>query len=95
MYEIEGTIKVILDEQTFASGFNKREFVVTTDEKYPQDVKLQFVKDKVPLLEGYAEGGRVKVTFDIRGNHYKEKDRYFVDLQAWKIENLDSADAGG
>ena len=47
------------------------------------------------MVVGTPEGSRVKVTFDIRGNHYKEKDRYFVDLNAWKIENLDSAAAGG
>ena len=27
MFEITGTLKLILDEQTFGSGFNKREFV--------------------------------------------------------------------
>jgi hypothetical protein len=31
----------------------------------------------------------VKVAFRIRGNEYKE--RYFVDLQAFKIEPLDGA----
>jgi hypothetical protein len=31
----------------------------------------------------------VKVAFRIRGNEYK--DRYFVDLQAFKIEPLDGA----
>ncbi len=60
MYEVEGTIKVILEEQTFASGFNKRDFVVTTEEKYPQDIKLECIKDKVSLIEGYAEGGRAR-----------------------------------
>ena len=83
-YEIEGTIKVIFETQTFSSGFTKREFVVTTDEKFPQDIKIECVKERVELLDPFQERDRVKVSFNLRGNEYK--DRYFVNLQAWKIE---------
>ncbi len=35
-YELTGKIKLIQDEQTFASGFTKREMVVTVDDgRYP------------------------------------------------------------
>ena len=88
-YEIEGVIKIILDTQTFGSGFAKREFVVTTEEKFPQDVKLETIKEKVALLDGFSEGQRVKASFDLRGNEYKGK--YYVNLVAWKI----NAAAGG
>ena len=74
-YEIEGTIKVILDTQTFGSGFTKREFVVTTDEKFPQDVKLETIKDKVQLLDKYSEGQRVKASFNIRGTSVRSPSR--------------------
>ena len=37
--EITGKVKVIMDMQSFDSGFTKREFVVTTKEQYPQDIK--------------------------------------------------------
>ncbi len=44
-YELTGKIKLIQDEQTFASGFTKREMVVTVDDgRYPQDINLEFVK---------------------------------------------------
>jgi len=89
-YEIEGTIKVILDTQTFGSGFSKREFVITTDEKFPQDVKLETIKEKTGLLDRFSEGQRVKASFNIRGNEHNG--RYYVNLQAWK---LNAADAGG
>ena len=46
-YELQGTIKVIMDPQTFPSGFSKREFVVTVpDGRFPQDIKLTCVKEK-------------------------------------------------
>lgn len=85
MYELLGTIKKICDEKTFGSGFNVREFVVTTEaDKYPQDICLQCVKEKVEMLNPLKEGDKVKVAFDLRGREYQ--DRYFVNLNAWKVE---------
>ena len=51
--EIKGTIKEIMDLQTFDSGFIKREFVITTKEQYPQDVKFEVTKDKAETFETY------------------------------------------
>jgi len=87
-FDMEGKVKVIMDEQTFDSGFNKREFVVTTDEQYPQDIKFECVKDKCSLLNDISVGQTIKVGFNLRGNEYKE--RYYVNLQAWRIEAGDS-----
>ena len=85
MYELTGTVKVIFEEKTFGSGFNVREFVVTTDlDKYPQDICLQCVKEKVEMVDRLKVGDSVKVSFDLRGREYQ--DRYFVNLNAWKIE---------
>jgi hypothetical protein len=86
MYQATGNLKVIFDTQTFPSGFTKREFVITTrDENYPQDTKFELVKDKCEWLDNYQEGQEVTVSFDVRGNEYKEK--YYVNLNAWKIES--------
>jgi hypothetical protein len=81
--QITGVIKLINPTQTFDSGFQKREFVVTTKEQYPQDIKLEVVKEKCSVLDGYKVGQSVVVDLNIRGNEYQGK--YFVSLQAWKI----------
>ena len=86
-YDLVGKVKVIMDEQSFDSGFTKREFVVTTDEKFPQDIKFECVKDKCSLLDAYAAGQNVKVSFNMRGNEYN--DRYYVNLTAWRLEAAD------
>ena len=86
-YDLVGKVKVIMAEQSFDSGFTKREFVVTTDEKFPQDIKFECVKDKCSLLDAYAEGQNVKVSFNMRGNEYN--DRYYVNLTAWRLEAAD------
>ncbi len=87
-YELEGTMEVIYDTMTFASGFTKREFVVRDDdERFPQDIKFVLVKTNCALLDSFRKGDRVKVTFSLRGNLYKE--RYYTDLQAFKLEKME------
>ncbi len=83
-YELTGKIKLINDVQTFGSGFTKREFVVTVEDgKYPQDISLECVKDKIKLLDEFKADQDVTVNFDIRGREYNG--RYFNNLQAWRI----------
>jgi single-strand DNA-binding protein len=90
MFEISGSVKKIFEEQTFGSGFNKREFVVTVpDGRFPQDLKFETVKDKTSLVGALKEGDEVKVSFDIRGREWKEN--YYVNLNAWKIESVSAA----
>ena len=84
-YELTGTIKIIGDVQTFPSGFMKQQFVITTeDDKYPQDIALEFAKDACAKLDAFHPGDGAKVTFNIRGNEYQGK--FYVQLSAWKIE---------
>jgi hypothetical protein len=91
MYETSGKIKMIGEVQSFASGFTKREFVVTTAaDKYPQDIKFDVVKDKCAMLDSFKPGDDVQVNFDIRGREYNGK--YFVDLSCWKLQAADGAE---
>jgi single-stranded DNA-binding protein len=92
-FEIEGTLKVISETQSFASGFTKREFVVEVEDgKYPQMIKFEVVKDKTALLDQLSEGDPVSVAFDIRGNEYNG--RYYVNLNAWKVERGSGGGSG-
>lgn len=85
MYEAKGSIKWVGDTQSFASGFTKREFVITTQhDKYPQDIKFEVVKDKCSMLDQFGIGTDVTVSFDIRGNEYNGK--YYVNLACWKLQ---------
>lgn len=85
MYESAGKLKWIGTTQSFASGFTKREFVVTTaHDKYPQDLKFEVVKDKCSLLDNFEIDQEVQVSFDIRGNEYNGK--YYVNLACWKLQ---------
>jgi single-strand DNA-binding protein len=88
-YEITGKILKIFPTETFASGFQKRAFVVETDdEKYPQQIKMEAVKDKCDVLDSYDEGDEITAEFNLRGNEYNGK--YYVSLQAWKFDKAAS-----
>ena len=88
-YTLIGKIKIIGDTQTFGSGFTKRELVITTaDTKYPQDIKFEAIKERCDLLDAYNPGDEVEVAFNINGNEYNGK--YYVNLQAWKIQYVGS-----
>jgi len=92
-YEISGTVKVVFETQTFSSGFSKREFVITTQDKFPQDIKLECLKDKTALLDDLAEGQTVNVHFDVNGREYNG--RYFVNLVAWRVDSGEGGKASG
>lgn len=92
-YELEGKIHLIDEVQEFKSGFTKREFVVEAmDGQYAQMIKFELVKEKTALTDNCSVGDQVKVFFDIRGNEYNG--RYYVNLNAWKLEKM-GAEAGG
>ena len=91
-FELKGKIKVLFEQQDFPSGFYKRDFVITTNEQYPQDIKLSALKERVEQLNGMSEGDNVLVKFDLRGREYNGN--YYVDLNAWRIES-DGGTQGG
>lgn len=92
--EVTGKIKKIDETKTFgASGFRKREMVVTTDEQYPQMLLIEFVQDKTNLLDNYNEGDDVKVNINLRGREWINPEgeaKYFNSIVGWRIEKLQS-----
>lgn len=88
-YEMTGTIKLIKEQQSSASGFTWREFVITTEEeRFPQDVIFRCTKDRCALLDNFQPGERIQVSFDIRGREYNGK--FFVNLEAFRFSSLDA-----
>jgi hypothetical protein len=90
-FEIKGKIKVLFDRQDFPSGFFKRDFVITTNDQYPQDIKFGALKERVEQLDGLSVDDEVTVKFDVKGREYNGN--YYVDLNAWRIERGASSQA--
>ena len=83
-YDVKGTIKQVGETTQVNEKFKKREVVLTSDdEKYPQDLKFEFVQDKCALLDDFSEGDEATISFNLRGSEYNGK--YYVNLTGWKI----------
>lgn len=89
--ELKGKIKSISDIQTFASGFQKRELVIVTAEQYPQPILIEFLSDKVDLLNNLKVDEDVKVSINLRGRSWvspQGEEKYFNSITGWKVESL-------
>ncbi|RQP10469.1 MAG: DUF3127 domain-containing protein [Chryseobacterium sp.] len=87
--ELTGTVKKIGDLQTFASGFQKKELILLTQTQYPQPICIEFLQDKIDLLNQVQEGDEVKISIDIRGREWQAPDgqvKYFNSITGWRIE---------
>lgn len=92
--ELTGKIRLIEDTQTFKNDFKKRNLVLTTDEKYPQHISIEFLKDKTDILDNFQLGDAIKVGINIRGNEWVNKDgvtKYFNSIVGWRIEKIQAA----
>ena len=92
--KIIGTIKQIGKVETFDSGFIKREFILTTEEQYPQHIMVEFVQDKTDLLNNFQVGQMIKISINLRGREWvnpQGETKYFNSIQGWRIENLQQA----
>lgn len=89
-FEIVGRVHKIYDTETKGNnGFQAREFVIEVSGMYPQFVKFQLTQDRCSLMDNYAVDKNIKVYFDLRGREWNDK--FFTNLNAWKIEAADGA----
>lgn len=87
--EIQGIVKEIFNTEAYASGLQKREMVILTEEQYPQPIIIQFLNDKISLLDSIMEGEKVKVSINIRGKEWvspKGEIKYFNSIIGWKVQ---------
>jgi len=83
--EVKGKIFIIGETETVGQkDFKKRLLVVETDEQYSQKIPIDFVQDKVGLLDAFQNGQNVTVGVNVRGSEYNGK--YYVNFQGWSIK---------
>jgi hypothetical protein len=82
--ELQGQIILIGQTEKFgAKEFKKRQLVIKTDSQYPQSIPIDFTQDKCSALDTYSVGDFVTVHINVQGSEWQGK--YFVNLNAWKI----------
>lgn len=86
--ELTGTvISVTNTYEVGKNNYKKRDLVIQTNEQYPQKISIEFVQDKVGLLDNLAEGQNVNVGINIRGNEWKGK--LYNSIQGWRVKVLE------
>ena len=84
-YTASGKILHIFPTASYGQkGFTKREFVIETEEKFPQQLKFEVTKDRCDALDKYREGQEVKVHFNLRGREHNGK--FYNSHEAWRLE---------
>ena len=82
--ELRGTVHKIEETQTFESGFQKRTLVINNGEQYKPYIAIEFLKDRINLLDKFKEGDSVTVSVNIGNDYYKDK--LFNNISGWRIQ---------
>jgi hypothetical protein len=88
-FKLSGKIKAIFPTEVVNPKFSKREFVVETQDQYPQLVMFQTTQDKCAILQSFGIGDQVDVSFNVRGKEWVNQSgtpKYFNTLEAWRID---------
>ena len=89
---VKGRLHLKGETQQISQKFAKRDFVLETEDKYPQLVSLQLTQDKCGLLDDYEVGDAVDVDINIRGREWtspKGEVKYFNTLEAWRFNRAE------
>lgn len=73
-------------------SFKKQEFIVVSDEQYPQAIKFELNQTKCNLLLNFNCGDEVKLDFNIRGREWVDgtgKTCYFTSFVVWRISKIE------
>jgi hypothetical protein len=92
--KLTGKVIAIMEKQQVTDTFAKREFVIETDEQYPQMVKFELAQAACDLIDKHKIGDDIKVFFNVRGRRWtnkENKDVYFVSVNAWRLEAVKGA----
>ena len=64
-FQVEGKLHKIFDVEQKSERFQAREFVIETEEQYPQFVKFQLVQDKCELIDAHNEGEKMSLRIEL------------------------------
>ena len=101
MSSFTGTIYEIGKTQTFGQkGFKKRTLILTDDDdRYPNYIPFDFVRDDVDLLDSLTVDTTVTVEYQLKGRQWQKSKndpvRYFPSMEAISVTELSDGDSGG
>ena len=89
MLEFKGVVKVKGETVQVSEKFKKRDFVVSSEEQWPQHISFQLNQDRVDSLGNINVGDIVNVKFGLNGREWKNPTtgeiKYFNTLVAFSV----------
>jgi len=86
-YEAKGTLHHIGETREVSETFSTRSFTICQqDDKYPQFITFELIKDKTDLIDSFKIGEDINVSFNLRGREWNGK--FFNTIQAWRIQKV-------
>jgi len=90
--EYIGILKLKGETVEVSAKFKKRDFVVTSEEQYPQHVSFQLNQDHCDIIDPINIGEKLKVAFGLNGREWKKPDteeiKYFNTLVAFQVTKV-------
>jgi len=85
--ELQGEIIYIGETIQVNDAFKRREFVVKTDDQFPQEIILQFTQERCVFLNDIEVGMVATIGYNLRGRSSQNGTgkKWFNTLDAWKI----------
>lgn len=94
--KISGKVIHVGEIETFgAKGFQKRIFVIKTDDKFPQELPFELSGEKLTLINDYdpANEDLIEVEYNLKGRPWNGK--WFLSAEAWRITGTPSGKKAG
>ena len=91
--QVKGKLYAIKETQVISEKFKKKEFIVETEDQYPQFILIQLTQDRVDLINMFEVGDKVTVSINLRGRAWENpqgETKYFNTVEAWRIEGQSS-----
>lgn len=95
--EVVGKIKLIRDTQVVSEKFQKREFVIETNDQYPQLLQIELQGNNCDIIDAYKVGQEISCSLNLRGREWTNPQgevKYFNTIVCWKIQHS-NAPVGG
>ena len=95
---VTGTLKLIRPIQQITEKFSKREFVIVTNEQYPQTIQIELQGSNVDIIDAYGVGEEIVCDLNLRGRAWTNKEGvevYFNTIVAWKIQRPGASQGQG
>ncbi len=100
-FDIQGKLIAVYNTVQRSETFKTREFVIENSEEsngrvFTSYIKFQCTQDRTSMCDKFMIGDNVKVHFNLRGSKWTKdgKDNYITNLDAWRIEHTQAAQAG-